>query len=230
MSKREPNTETLANRLADRMHADIVASGLQEDDFFSTGDQVAKDNGVSRSIARESLGQLCALGVLKSRQRKGLLVSRPDPVRLMSRWVPCYGRGVQGNELSRLAELRYALELGAVDLAVPNASEEQIRRLAVLAGQFEYVALRFGHNPEADQVDLVFHSLILEMTGNELVAGMHRVLADYFLASSREAPKPNEDAVSAIRAHHMIAEAFARRDGEMVRSVLRSHLQRTLDE
>ena len=230
MRKREPNTNTLANRLADRMHADIVASGLQEDDFFTTGDQVAKDNGVSRSVARESLGQLCALGVLKSRQRKGLLVGRPDPVKLMSRWVPCYGRGAQGNELSRLAELRYALELGAVDLAVPKASEDQIMRLAALADQFEYVASRFGHNPEADQIDLVFHSLILEMTGNELVAGMHRVLADYFLASSREAPKPNEDALSAIRAHHTIAEAFARRDGEMARSVLRSHLRRTLDE
>lgn len=230
MNKRKPSTNTLASALADRMHADIVASGLQEDDFFTTGDQIAKENGVSRSVARESLGQLCALGVLKSRQRKGLLVGRPDPVKLMSRWVPCFVRGTQGNELSLLAELRYALELGAVDLAVPNASDDQVQRLAALANQFDYVASRFGHNPEADQVDLVFHSLILEMTGNELVAGMHRVLADYFLASSREAPKPNEDALSAIRAHHMIAEALARRDGEMARSVLRSHLRRTLDE
>ncbi|MCC6487855.1 MAG: FadR family transcriptional regulator [Candidatus Hydrogenedentes bacterium] len=230
MSIREPNTDTLANLLADRMHAEIVASGLQENEFFTTGDQVAKDNGVSRSIARESLGKLTALGVLKSRQRKGLLVGRPDPVKLMSRWVPCYGRGTQGNELSLLAELRYVLELGSVDLAVPHASEDQIKRLSTLADQFEYIASEFGHNPEADQIDLVFHTLILEMTGNELIAGMHRVLADYFLASSREAPKPSEDSVSAIRAHHMIADAFARRDAEMVRSVLRSHLRRTLDE
>jgi DNA-binding FadR family transcriptional regulator len=230
MSKREPNTNTLANILADRMHADIVASQLQEDDFFMTGDQVAAHYGVSRSIARESLGQLRALGVLKSRQRKGLLVGRPDPIKLMSRWVPFYGRGAQGNELSRLAELRYVLEMGAVDLAVTHATTEQINRAKALAEEFDEVASRSGHNQESDRIDLAFHTLILEMTGNALITGMHRVLSDYFLASTLEAPKPNEDPVSSIRAHHMLAEAFTRRDGEMVRSVLRSHLRRTLDE
>lgn len=230
MSKREPNTNTLANVIADRMHADIVASELQEDDFFMTGDQVERHYGVSRSIAREALGQLRALGVLKSRQRKGLLVGRPDPVKLMSQWVPFYGRGAQGNELSRLAELRFVLEMGAVDLAVTHATEEQIQRAAKLAEEFEAIASKSGHNEKSDQIDLAFHSLILEMTGNPLIAGMHRVLADYFLASTLEAPKPEEDAVSSIRAHHTIAEAFARRDAEMVRSILRSHLRRTLDD
>lgn len=230
MSKQEPNTNTLANMLADRMHADIVASELQEDDFFMTGDQVAQQYGVSRSIAREALGQLRALGVLKSRQRKGLLVGRPDPVKLMSQWVPFYGRGAQGNELSRLAELRFVLEMGAVDLAVAHATDEQIQRAQALAYDFESVASQFGHNAQTDRIDLAYHSLILEMTGNPLVAGMHRVLADYFLASTLEAPKPNEDPVSSIRAHHMIAEAFARRDAETVRSILRSHLRRTLDD
>ncbi|GMV90448.1 MAG: GntR family transcriptional regulator [Candidatus Hydrogenedentota bacterium] len=230
MSKREPNTNTLANVIADRMHADIVASELQEDDFFMTGDQVAEHYGVSRSIAREALGQLRALGVLKSRQRKGLLVGRPDPVKLMSQWVPFYGRGAQGNELSRLAELRFVLEMGAVDLAIAHGTEEQIQRAARLAGEFEAVASKYGHNEKADQIDLTFHSLILEMTGNPLVSGMHRVLADYFLASTLEAPKPSEDPTSSIRAHHMIAEAFARRDAEMVRSILRAHLRRTLDD
>ncbi len=230
MSKHEPNTNTLANVIADRMHADIVASELQEDDFFMTGDQVEQHYGVSRSIAREALGQLRALGVLKSRQRKGLLVGRPDPVKLMSQWVPFYGRGAQGNELSRLAELRFVLEMGAVDLAIAHGTEEQVQRAAKLAGEFEAVAAKYGHNERADQIDLAFHSLILEMTGNPLVSGMHRVLADYFLASTLEAPKPSEDPVSSIRAHHMIAEAFARRDAEMVRSILRSHLRRTLDD
>jgi DNA-binding FadR family transcriptional regulator len=230
MSRNEPNTDTPATTLADRMHADIVASELQEDELFMTCDQVVIHYGVSRSIARESLCQLRALGVLKSRQRKGLLVGRPDPVKLMKRWVPFYGRGSQGNELDRLAELRYVLELGAVDLAVAHASPEQVGRIADLANAFEVIAAEQGHTPDADQVDLTFHALILDMTGNPLIAGMHGVLSDYFLASTREAPKSGEDPVSAIRAHHMIAEAFARRDAETVRSILRSHLQRTLTD
>ena len=228
--KQEPNTNTMANALADRIHADIAASELQEDELFMTGDQLVEHYEVSRSVARDAVSQLRALGVLKSRQRKGLLVGRPDPVRLMERWVPFYGRGCEGKELVGLAQLRYVLELGAVDLAVSKASDSQIRRLRELACEFESIASRFGHNEDADRVDLAYHTLILDMTGNELIAGMHRVLSDYFIASSTVAPMPREDAVTAVRTHHMIAEAMERRDGEIVRALLRSHLERTLDD
>ena len=228
--KQEPNTNTRANALADRIHADIAASELQEDELFMTGDQVVEHYEVSRSVARDAVSQLRTLGVLKSRQRKGLLVGRPDPVRLMERWVPFYGRGCEGKELAGLAQLRYVLELGAIDLAVSRASDGQVARLKELADDFEAIASRFGHNENADRVDLAYHTLILEMTGNELIVGMHRVLSDYFLASTTVAPMPREDAASAMRTHHMIAEALERRDREMVRALLRSHLERTLDE
>jgi GntR family transcriptional regulator, transcriptional repressor for pyruvate dehydrogenase complex len=228
--KQEPNTNTMANALADRIHADIAASELQEDELFMTGDQVVEHYEVSRSVARDAVSQLRALGVLKSRQRKGLLVARPDPVRLMERWVPFYGRGCEGKELEGLAQLRYVLEMGAADLAVSQASDGQIAELKGLADDFEAIAARFGHNEDADRVDLSYHTLILEMTGNDLIVGMHRVLSDYFLASTTAAPMPREDPVSAVRTHHMIAEALERRDREMVRALLRSHLERTLDE
>jgi GntR family transcriptional regulator, transcriptional repressor for pyruvate dehydrogenase complex len=228
MDVHEPNSETLANTVAERIHDDIIASELQEGDLFMTGDQVAERYSVSRSIAREALSQLRALGVLKSRQRKGLLVARPDPVKLSARLVPLYCRGVNRRDFKILAQLRYALEVGTVDLAVPNGSPEQVGRLAELAGEFEGVASVFGHSVEADRLDLAFHTVILEMTGNPLIAGMHRVLSDYFHAST--VFDPCKDASKAVREHHMIAEAFRRGDREMVRTLLRSHLERTLEE
>jgi GntR family transcriptional repressor for pyruvate dehydrogenase complex len=221
---------TLANRLASRIHEDIIAAGLSEGEFFMTGDQVEAHYAVSRSIAREALSQLRSLGILESRQKKGLLVSRPDPVQLMARWVPFYGRDGKEGELERLAQLRYVLEVGAVDLAVGHASEAQLARLQDHAVAFEAIAARSGHSPETDQIDLAFHRLILEMTGNPLVAGMHKVLSDYFLASAHVAPLPREDAAMAIREHHLIVEAFRRHDRALALSLLRAHLQRTLSD
>ncbi|MCP4645638.1 MAG: FadR family transcriptional regulator [bacterium] len=228
MSEHEPNTQTLANKLAGRLHADIVNSGLQEDEFFMTGDQVEAHYGVSRSIAREALSQLRALGVLKSRQRKGLLVGRPDPVALMAQWVPLYCQGTKREDLIRLAQLRYALELGAVDLSVSTASPDQIDELGDRAERFKAIAEKHGHNEDADTADLAYHRLILEMTGNPLIAGMHRVLSDYFVASTHVEPHESEDPHRAIREHHMIVEAFVRRDTELVRSLLRAHLEGTV--
>ena len=230
MQRQVTQSTTLANRLALRIHEDIVASNLSEGEFFMTGDQVEAHYAVSRSIAREALSQLRSLGILESRQKKGLLVSRPDPVDLMSRWVPLYGRGGKDGEFMRLAQLRYALEVGAVDLAVRGATEAQLEELGELAGEFEAVASQSGHTPETDVIDLAFHSLILEMTGNPLIAGMHRVLSGYFSASTQVAPNPKEDAAKSIREHHLIAEAFGRGDGALASSLLRAHLERTLAE
>jgi len=64
------------------------------------------------------------------------------------------------------------------------------------------------------------------MTGNPLIAGMHRVLADYFHASTQVAQPP--DAAKAIREHQMIVEAFVRRDHEAARTLLRCHLEGTI--
>lgn len=230
MSDESNPTGTLASRLASQIHEDIIAAGLSEGEFFMTGDQVEAHYSVSRSIAREALSQLRSLGILESRQKKGLLVSRPDPVHLMSRWVPFYGRGGREGELDRLAQLRYVLEVGAVDLAVGHASAAQIDRLDALAREFEAAALESGHTPVTDKIDLAFHSLILEMTGNPLIAGMHKVLSDYFLASEQVAPLPQEDAAMALREHHLLVDAFRRHDRALAMTLLRAHLERTLSE
>ncbi len=230
MERPAPQSDSLANRLALKIHEDIVASDLSEGEFFMTGDQVEAHYDVSRSIAREALSQLRSLGILESRQKKGLLVSRPDPIHLMSRWVPLYGRDGKEGEFMRLAQLRYVLEVGAVDLAVGHATEAQLARLGELADTFESIAAESGHTPEADAIDLAFHRLILEMTGNPLIAGMHQVLSGYFAASTQVAPNPKENAAMSIREHHLIAEAFRRGDGALASSLLRAHLERTLAE
>lgn len=230
MSVRAADTGTLASRLARQIHDDIIASGLRAGELFMTGEQVEEKYAVSRSIAREALSQLRSLGILEGRQNRGLLVSQPDPVHLMSRWVPFYGRGGEEGAFQRLAQLRFVLEVGAVDLAVAHATGSQVTRLAGLADEFEAIAANAGHTPETDAIDLSFHGLILEMTGNSLIAGMHGVLSEYFHASTQVPPMPAEDAAMALREHHLIVDAFRRRDAALATSLLRAHLQRTLAE
>jgi DNA-binding FadR family transcriptional regulator len=226
MSTKDSHTETLADSVADQIMADILTSDLQEGDLFMTGDQVSERYSVSRSIAREAVSRIQALGVLECRQRKGLLVSRPDPVGLIKRWLPFYCRKSDLDDLLTLAQLRYALEVGSADLAVLNASAEQIETLGRCASAFEAIAAKHGHNVEADQADVAFHKVILEMTGNVLISGMHRVISDYFHASTQLPSMP--DGTKAIREHQVIVEAFRRRDNETVRAMMRAHLEGTL--
>jgi GntR family transcriptional repressor for pyruvate dehydrogenase complex len=218
----EPNTDTLANTLADRIRQRIVGEGLSEGEFFMTEAGVAEQYTVSRNIAREAVSQLRALGVLKSRQAKGLLVSRSSPVELLARSLPFYAQSDQ--ELSQLAQWRYTLEVGAVDLAVAHATDEQVDRLTHHADEYEQIFRNDPSNPRADTVELQFHCLILEMTQNPLIAGMYQVLADYFHAVAMRVPHGGDATETAGWQHRAIAQAFKQRDAEQARALLRQHL------
>lgn len=221
----EPNSRTLANTLAERIRRRIVDEELDEGEFFMTESAVAEEYSVSRNIAREAVSQLRALGVLKSRQSKGLLVGRSSPVDLLQSSLPFFARTAA--DLRQLGQWRYTLEVGAIDLAVAHASEQQIQRLAELADEYERIFQRDPSNPKSDDVELEFHCLILEMTANPLIAGMYQVLAEYFRSYAVEARQSHQrlDATpDAAWQHRAIALAFKQRDAEQARALLRQHL------
>ena len=226
MNDTNPNSNTLANRLAEQIREEITDQQLMAGDFFMTGDEVAQRFGVSRGIAREAISQLRALGMLQSRQSKGLIVGKADLVGLLEQSLPFSGYDGQG--LLVLAQLRYALEVGAVDLAVANATDEQLGRLTELASEYHDVTEQAGHNEIADELELAFHRLILEMTGNPLIAGMHGVLSDYFQHASEQVADWTACPPHTVWEHEAIALAFARRDTEMARAYLKKHLTETL--
>ena len=149
------------------MRSDIIAADLTEGDLFMTESEVTRRYAVSRNIAREAVSQLRGLGILMSRQGKGLLVAHSDP---LARSLPFYGR--EPEDLKHLAQWRYVLEMGAVELAVNEATPEQTDRLEALARKYEELGSRDYTEKEDNAVELAFHSLILEMTGNPLIAGI----------------------------------------------------------
>ncbi len=220
--------QTLANQLAGRIRTDVMSAGLREGDLFMTTDQVVERYEVSRTIAREAVNQLSALGVLEGRQRLGLLVGRPDPVALMGQCMPFYAGAAGTENLRALAELRYVLEMGAIDFAATNATEEQKAGLVELAARFDKVTSEHGQNEEADTIELEFHALILSMTGNPLVAGMHRVLIEYFHKAVTDDPTWREVSASSVLEHTAIAQAITGGDTELARCLLRRHLENAL--
>ena len=223
MRGREPNSNTLANQVADRVRREVVDRDLREGDFFMTTEAMAEHYGVSRGIAREAVSQLRALGVLKSRQSKGLLVGRSDLIGLIRRVLPFYDQSPE--DLRALAQFRYMLELGAVGLAVRNAVPHQLQALQRLAAEYRRLVLGGGDSLDTDTCELAFHCLILEMTGNELVAGMHEVVSEYFAA----APHLNADWFRiderVVWEHEAIVDAFRRGSPEEARVFLSRHLQ-----
>jgi DNA-binding FadR family transcriptional regulator len=223
----EKEATTRAHQLADQIREELLQQRLREGETFMTEADVAERFQVSRSIAREAVSRLRGLGILTSRQGKGLLVGRPNPVSLWERSIPFVGRSDE--DLVALSQLRYVLEVGSADLCAANATEQQVERLEKLAEEFSRLRTKARGDEQENEIELAFHSLLLEMTGNQTIAGMHRVLSDYFQrASVVDAPSSEADS-HAVWQHRAIAQAIRQRDAEQVRSLLRQHLRTLLE-
>lgn len=209
--------------LAERLRTRIEQQRLPDGELFMTEAEVAEKYNVSRTVAREAVGQLRAIGLLEGRQRKGLIVRHPDPIGLFSASLPSFARSER--DLAELSRFRYVLEVGAIELAVKNATAEQITRLTGIAARFRDIAIHGTCLEEEKQLDLEFHSLLLAMTGSKLVAGMQRVLVDFFQSLVKTSPLDAANLDRIAWEHTELAAAIADRDVERARAMLRIQIR-----
>ncbi len=73
------------------------------------------------------------------------------------------------------------------------------------------------------ELDIQFHTQLLEMTGSTFVAGMQQVLVDYFRLTHNPETLSSADAQRIIWEHRELANAIRSRDVERARSMIRVH-------
>jgi len=218
------NGTNLTDQVVQALQEMISASGLQPGQQFAVEADLEKRLGVSRVVLREAVSRLRALGILQSKQGVGLIIGKPNPVALFRQAIrACAFDAV---DLAQLGELRYAIEVGAVELAVKRATESQLARLRNLAGDFAAAFSGKTSDRPIDDIELAFHGAILEATHNPMLSQMHQVLAAYFVRSAREADDylVDETTEKAVWEHQAIAEAFGNRNVEQARALLSGHL------
>jgi len=211
---------TQSDVLAESLRARIQSAQLADGEFFMTEAELAKEYGVSRTVAREAVARLVAIGILEGRKRKGLVVRRPDPLRLLQLGLP----SLQDSEkdVAELAMLRYVIEMGAIEPAINNATDDQVVQLCQLADEFEQ-AIRNGEVHRVTELDIAFHSVLLQMTGSNLVAGMQRVLVSFFQSKYPDQTSDERTDQRMIWEHQELAAAVRDRDTSRARSML--HMQ-----
>ncbi|WP_373651749.1 FadR/GntR family transcriptional regulator [Schlesneria sp. DSM 10557] len=218
--------ETQVRELARIIRMRIQSEQLEEGALFMTEAQLADEYKASRTVTREAVSRLQALGILEGRKRKGLIVRRPDPLSLFQHSLPSLLTSPE--DWHDLGQFRYALEVGAIELAIRNATDEQIERLAEVEAELEQAVLKDPASPESVELDIKFHSLILEMTGSRMIAGMQQILVQFF----QESPPTNLSPSAAERVcweHRELLNAIRDRDVERARSMIRIQIRSTLD-
>lgn len=220
--------QNLTARTVERLKELIHESGLAPGESFGIEADLEKQLSVSRPVLREAISRLRGIGLLESRQSVGLIIGQPNPVELFEQAIEWCA--AETMELYELAEFRYALETGVVDIAVRRATAQQIHRLKELADRYAAGIPPEWPDTTIDKIELEFHRTLFEATHNPTLTHLHRVIATYFARAAKEVPgwimdRPIE---GTEWEHRAIARAMAQRNAEQVRVLLSTHLRSLL--
>lgn len=194
---------------------------------FSPGDQLPSEVelaslfGVNRSTLREGIRHLESEGLVSREGRKRLVITIPDHAEL----APRATRSLLMSDVTfkELWEVARVLEPVSAGLAAQDATEQD---LAHLARNIEQMALLIENGKPTGDVDLVFHSLLAETTGNRVLLQAREPIGqllyppfDLIQLQIPQAPMRN------LRAHREIHASLVTRDSERATQWMGRHLE-----
>lgn len=189
----------------------VLERRLDPDRRLPSEHQLAESFGVARSVVRESLGQLKALGLVEPRAGKGVFLSSTGI-------SPALTLG--GFDPAELQEVRILLELQTARLAAERIQESSIATLRKPLEEFEN-SLTAAQRHESDAE---FHQAIARATGNRLYVRWVGDLRWQIRAQAIVISTPARIAQAAVE-HRKIYDAIESNDPDGAARAMREHLE-----
>jgi len=162
--------------------ADIVELRLREylkKKSFKPGDVLPKELelaaalGISRNVLREALSRLRMLGMVETRKRRGMVLTRPDILGAFERVLdPLI---IDQNTLQDIFELRLVMEMGIAELLYSRKTERGILEL-------EQIAKKEVNSDNSFRIknEIAFHGKLYEISGNDTLKRFQIMLLPIF--------------------------------------------------
>lgn len=148
---------TLWQRVHEHLRDEIISGQLTPGTELQEV-ALATELGVSRGPIREALGRLAAEGLVTIRPRRGAVV-----------------RALSSDEFIEAYQVREALEMMAVRLAVPKLTSEDISALEQLIAEMASRG-EAGDVQGFFEANTEFHQLFFEVAGNRMLTELYRQL------------------------------------------------------
>ncbi len=174
-----PRSIDLADQVEDILLNLIRGRGFKEGEPLPKEEELAEQLHVSRHIVREGLSRLKALGLIESRKRRGIVLTRPNVFSPMEKLVQAQVFTLK--EQREFMAMRCVMELGMVDFIYRKKSSEIIAKLRQLATN----DAKFMRHPE---LEAAFHGLLFSIGGNEIASQFQTLLARLFSPESLRLP------------------------------------------
>jgi len=203
----------------------ILAGELHPGERLPIEKELAETLGVSRGSLREGVRALSILGILNSRQGDGTYVTGLDVSQLLAPMG--FVVDLQGEGRTRdVHAIRRLLECEAARLAATRITDEALDEAEALLDEAGHL---LDETPEAHEriieIDIAFHRVIAEHTGNPVLTGMIEALASRTVRQRLWRSLREEGIDRRTHAeHHAIWRALRHHEPESARIRMANHL------
>jgi GntR family transcriptional regulator, transcriptional repressor for pyruvate dehydrogenase complex len=211
--------ERNARSLADMLRSQIHRGELGPGDRLASERELAAQNGVSRLLVREALGNLEDAGYLVTRRGATggrFVTSLEVPFRT---WA-----SMRVEDLDDIIDFRMAVECQAVRFAATRRTKADLSAIGKAQRQLEK-----AKSPRDYRLaDVAFHVALADASKSQrLAAAVQQARGDLF--------EPTDDIWDrglslTVSQHEAVADAITRSDGDMAAAAMVAHIESTRDE
>ncbi|CAN5617963.1 FadR/GntR family transcriptional regulator [soil metagenome] len=214
------STPKLVDAVAQEVSDWIVSRELKPGEGLPSEQELVASFGVARSVVREALVRLEALGIIEIHQGKGAFVSAL-PLALLLTQIRRLGQRPEAF-LPDIWELREIVESAIEELAARRRSESDLENLEAAAqGMDEAIA----GGELGDKEDALFHTCLTHAAHNAALGQVMTGVATLMDASRRRSlERPGRPETSNAE-HRLVLEAVRRRDPTAAKEAMRVHLE-----
>lgn len=209
---------------AEQILAYIAGQALEPGDRLPTEQQLCDILNVSRSVGREAVKVLSALGRVNVRKGAGLFVADGPGLRLSA--PESFFQPSDLDHVRMLFDFRLTVEPQAARLAAESASPVEVRRVSKAAQRSRDVA-EASDFTEFRAADLEFHGAVATAANNMFIAAsvdqiarLKKQVLTIGLRGSASGPL-----VAAAEQHIEIAEAIGAGDPGLAESTMANHVK-----
>lgn len=223
-------TSSLHATVLETLGSEIVAGTLSENDVLNV-EAVRERFGVSRTVVRETLRSLGALGLVRAKSKVGTQVNASSSWALLNPTVIRWRAASHyRQQMVELLQVRRGVEATAARLAASRMSDEAAARLTQLSVTLESAA-ESNDGELFLETDTAFHRLVLEGSGNPIIAQF----ADVVTAALRTRDDAHQPLIidttpQGLALHIQLARAIVARDGALAERLATEIAETTLAE
>lgn len=209
------NKEAAYEHVINEIKGLLFTNKLKPGDKLPSEMELAESLGVGRSSVREAMKILSSFGVITIKRGQGTFVAESGNEGIFNSLLFQIISNQQ--DIEELLELRTIIERAALELAIKNVTEDDLKLLEDSLNELLEITKDSVYDEEAIiENELKFHGLIVEITKNKLLQGLYNYILGLYVPILYKNKIDADFIETASNNHKMIINALKMKNDEVM--------------